>query len=159
LRLGTGALVGNGRAVKHGAYARIAERELEEKTREIFTAIAADAPVRDNAGGLPSHDAIVVRMLAELLVRRERVRVEELRHGLETKDGRMRGVVEYGLRIDNQLLDLCREMGLTPASRARLGLDLVRAASASDQLDEHLRSRYGDGGDVVDVDAEGEGGR
>ena len=65
-------------------------------------------------------------MFAEVLVRRERVRVEELRHGLETPDGRIRGVVEYGLRLDGQALELAKELGMTPASRAKLGLALAR---------------------------------
>ncbi|MDQ6776021.1 MAG: hypothetical protein M3071_07335 [Actinomycetota bacterium] len=125
-RGGTVAPAGNKHAVKHGAYARIAEAELEEKTRLLFDALAADAPVRAADGRLPAYDAVVVRMFAEVLVRRERVRIEELRHGLETRDGRIRGVVEYGLRLDGQALDLARELGMTPAARAKLGLDLAR---------------------------------
>lgn len=129
LRRGAGAAgadVGNTRAVTHGAYARIAEAELEAKTREVFDALSSDAPVRAPDGGLPAHDSVVVRMFAEVMVRRERVRTEELRHGLETRDGRIRGVVEYGLRLDAQALDYARELGMTPASRAKLGLDLAR---------------------------------
>lgn len=58
-RGGTVAPAGNQRAVKHGAYARIAEAELEAKTLEVFDALAADAPDRDEDGGLPPHDALV----------------------------------------------------------------------------------------------------
>ena len=75
-------------------------------------------------------------MLAEVLVRRERVRVEELRHGFETKDGRLRGVVEYGLRLDGQALDLAKEIGLTPASRVKLGLQLARGFDLASQFAE-----------------------
>jgi hypothetical protein len=127
LQPGAGAAgVGNTLTRKHGAYARIAEAELETKTLEVFDALAADAPVRAADGGLPAHDGLVVRMLAEVMVRRERVRVTELRHGLETPDGRLRGVVDYGLRLNAQALEYAKELGMTPASRAKLGLDLAR---------------------------------
>jgi len=126
LRNAPAAPLGNQRGRTHGVYAAIAEAELEAKTRQVFAALAADAPVRDVDGGLPAPDALVVRMLAEVMVRRERVRVEELRHGLETRDGRLRGVVEYGLRLDAQALEYAKELGMTPRSRAALGLDLAR---------------------------------
>jgi hypothetical protein len=138
---------GNGRVVKHGAYAQIAEQELEAKAGKLFAALSADAPVRADDGGLPAHDVVLVRMLAETLIRRERVRVEELRHGLEVADGprkgALRGVVEYGLSLDRQAMELLDRLGMSPTSRAKLGLDLVRAASAGDQLEAHLRAQYG----------------
>jgi hypothetical protein len=74
-------------------------------------------------------------LLAETLVRRERVRVEELAHGLENRVGQMRSVVEYRLRLDYQALELCKELGVTPASRARLGLDLARTTQAVQSVD------------------------
>lgn len=120
----------NRRAVKHGAYARIADAELQSKARQIFEAIAEDAPVRDADGGLPAHDTIAVRLLAETLIRRDRVLAEEVAHGLEIatgpRKGELRGVVQYGLKLDSQALDLMRELGMTPAARAKLGLDLAR---------------------------------
>lgn len=122
---------GSGRKPTHGAYAAITEAELEAKTRVIFDALAADAPVRASDGGLPAHDTLAVRLLAEVMVRRERVVATTLKQGLEIASGpnkgKLRGVVEYGLRLDNQALDLARELGMTPSSRAKLGLDLVRA--------------------------------
>jgi hypothetical protein len=127
-----GGTVSPGRPATHGAYAAITEAELDAKTRELFAALGADAPVRAADGALPAHDSLAVRMLAEVMVRRERVRVTELRHGLETPDGRIRGVVEYGLRLDAQALDLAKELGMTPASRAKLGLDLARTSRTLD---------------------------
>jgi hypothetical protein len=125
-----GAPVGNRRALKHGAYARIAERELEAKTLELFDALSEDAPVRAADGGLQAHDTLAVRMLAETLIRRERVQAEELAHGLEIasgpRKGELRGIVQYGLRLDGQVIDLLDRLGMTPAARAKLGLDLAR---------------------------------
>src|SRR5438094_112872 len=78
---------GNG---THGAYAQITEAELEGKVREVYDALMLDRPVQDDA------DAMVVRMLAENRVRRERVRDSEVRHGIEKPDGGLRTVVEFG---------------------------------------------------------------
>jgi hypothetical protein len=147
LRAGAGA--GDGglqRATKHGAYAAITMHELDAKVRELVDAIGADLPVREADGGVPAADAIPLRMLAETLIRRERVRESELRHGIEAKDGKLRGIVEFGLRLDGQALKLCEQLGLTPRARASLGLDLARtermvdvAQALSDGDDEALR--------------------
>jgi hypothetical protein len=118
------------RAAKHGAYAAIAARELSDKVREVYDAISADAPVKDQ-GTLPAADTVIVRQLAETLVRRERVRESELRHGIEAPDGKLRGVVEFGLRLDGHIAKLCDAIGLTPRSRAALGLELARARNES----------------------------
>lgn len=128
LRAGAGAGDGGlARARKHGAYAAVAERELSEKVREVYDAVGADLPVLDADDGVPAHDTVIVRQLAETLVRRERVRESELRHGIEAPDGKLRGVVEFGLRLDGHILQLCQQLGMTPVARAKLGLDLVRA--------------------------------
>ena len=138
----TPAPVGNRYAVKHGVYARIAEAELEAKTREIFDALADDAPVRAADGGLPAHDALAVRMLADILIRRDRALAEEA-NGLEVTSGpnkgRLRGVVEYGLRLDSQALELLRELGMTPMARAKLlgQLDPTRTKKRS-ALDDFI---------------------
>ncbi len=140
-RSGPPAPRGNSFAATHGAYARITEVELDRKTREIFAALALDAPVRAADGGLPAHDALVVRMLAENRVRRERCTASEIRHGIEERDGRVRPVVEIGLRLDDQALALAKELGMTPRSRAALGLDLARAEI---DWDAHLRKLEAD---------------
>jgi hypothetical protein len=132
LRPGAGAAgTENRRAITHGAYAAIAVAELEVKTRELFDALASDAPVRTPDGGLPAFDGMIVRQLAEALIRRDRVRLTELLHGLESPDGKLRGVVEYGLRLDAQILEYAKELGMTPRSRAALGLDLARSSRAT----------------------------
>ena len=147
------------RSRKHGAYAVIAASEMDAKVREVYEAIGADLPVRDPDGSVPGADAIPLRLLSETLIRRERVRESELKHGVETPDGRLRGIVELGLRLDAQALKLCEQMGLTPASRVRIGVALVHAQSASDKaLDADLAAsreaweRHD--GNTIDGDAE-----
>jgi len=135
LRPGAGA--GDGglqRARRHGSYAAVTEGELDAKVRALIVAVGDDLPVREADGGVPAADAIPLRMLAEALIRRERVRETEVRHGIEAPDGKLRGVVEFGLRLDAHVLRLCEQLGLTPRSRASLGLDLARAQSASERL-------------------------
>jgi hypothetical protein len=154
LRPGPLGPVGNQHARRHGVYARITEEELDAKTREIFDALSADAPVRDPDGGLPASDALAVRLLAECLVRRERADIEEIRHGVETKDGKLRGVVAYRLRLDQQAIELAIELGLTPKSRVALGLQLAQGLSAAERLDKHLRTNHDAGGDDGVIEGE-----
>jgi hypothetical protein len=161
LRAGAGS--GDGglqRAIRHGAYAAVSEEDLTGKVRELVEAIGEDLPVREPDGGVPGADAIPLRLLGESLIRRERVRETEVRHGIEAADGKLRGVVEFGLRLDAQIIRLCVELGLTPRSRAALGLDLARAESAAARsLDADLAAsreaweRHGDAmidGDAID---------
>jgi hypothetical protein len=52
-------------------------------------------------------------------------------------------VLDYEARLRGHALDLMRELGMTPAARAKLGLDLARLASPAERLDAHLEGRYG----------------
>lgn len=44
---------GNRRALSHGGYAAVTRDRLDTKVREVYDALAADAPLRDLDGGLP----------------------------------------------------------------------------------------------------------
>jgi hypothetical protein len=151
LRNAPAAPRGNQRARVHGAYAAIAAERLEAKTHAIFDALAADAPVRAVDGGLPREDSVVVRLLADALCRLDGIGEFLTRRGWQDDDGQPRAVLDVEARLRGQALNLAVELGMTPRSRAALGLDLVRAASAGDRLDEHLRQQYG--GDAIDGEA------
>lgn len=142
------------RRYTHGAYAQIAKSELEAKTRELFDAISHDAPVRASDGSLPAHDAIAVRMLAEILIRRERALAEEVANGLEITSGpnkgSLRGVVQYGLQLDRQAMDLLDRLGMTPAARAKLGLTLAQTHRT---LEDEIREAGDAWGDAIDSTA------
>src|SRR5205823_8415552 len=105
--------------VTHGGFAAVTERELEGKTKEIFTALASDVPVTED-GALPRPDVLAVRLLAEVLVRLERVSAYVMRRGYEDREGRQRPAAELELRLREHALALARELGMTPASRAKL---------------------------------------
>jgi len=130
LKLGSGkgsAPPGNQRRRLHGAYGTVAPDLLDAATRQIFDALAADAPVREHDGGLPAADVPAVRLLADTLCRLDSIGEYLARRGWEGEDGKPRPVLEYEARLRSHALDMMRELGMTPASRAKLGLDLARA--------------------------------
>jgi len=142
LRRGETRPVGNANARTHGAYAAITEAQLRDEELKVYEALASDAPVRADDGGLPREDTLVVRQLAESLVRLQRISTHLVARGIERDDGSLRPAVELELRVRGHVLDLCRELGMTPKSRAALGVDLVRVASAGDRLADHLERKY-----------------
>jgi hypothetical protein len=133
---------GNQRARSHGAYAQVVAASLDAKVRTIFEALAADAPVREN-GALPAADAVVVRLLAETLCRLDSVSEFLSRRGWQDDKGVPRPAIVVETRLRDQALDLARELGMTPRSRAALGLDLVRASQALD-LAKHWQENGGE---------------
>ena len=60
------------------------------------------------------------------------------RHGWADEKGNPRPVLHVEGRLRGQVLELARELGMTPRSRAALGLDLVRAGQALDASLEAL---------------------
>jgi phage terminase small subunit len=127
LRNAPAAPAGNQRHRTHGGYARIAGEQMEAKAREVFEALAGDAPLRDTGGGLPAADTLAVRMLAECLVRLDRVAADVRDHGWkDERTGDQRPVIELETRLRAEALTWARELGMTPAARVRLGLDLAQ---------------------------------
>jgi hypothetical protein len=104
----------------------------------VFEAIAADAPLREVDGGLPAEDTIAASMLAKTLCRLEDVERYLALHGIVDGDGSIRPAVEVERRLRADVGDSLDALGMTPRARARLGLDIVRAVSAGDQLAEHI---------------------
>ena len=127
LRPGPPAPAGNALARRHGGYAVVTARERDEKAREVFAALSADAPLRGPDGGLPSADTAVVSLFARCLVQLERVEEDMADHGWrDRKTGEARPVVDLARRLRAEALDYAESLGMTPRSRARLGLDLQR---------------------------------
>jgi phage terminase small subunit len=126
LRNAPAAPGGNRRTVTHGAYANLPVERVSAKVREVAAALALDAPVRAEDGGLPAADAVVVRQLAEALCRLDDIAEYLQRRGWEDSSGKPRPVLDYEGRLRGHVLDLLRELGMTPRARAALGLDLAR---------------------------------
>lgn len=128
LRQGPAAPKGNQLARSHGGYAVVTARERDEKAREVFAALSADAPLRGPDGGLPAADTAVVSLFSRCLVQLERVEQDMADHGWrDRKTGEPRPVVDLARRLRAEALDYAESLGMTPRSRARLGLDLQRS--------------------------------
>jgi hypothetical protein len=129
---------GNTRTVSHGAYAAIARGRLDSKMREVFDALAGDAPLREADGSLPAADALVVELLAETLCRRENLRQHLSDFGWRdqgTKEPRT-ALLDLERRLRKEAATYADQLGMTPRSRARLGLDLVRTVDLSRAMSE-----------------------
>ncbi len=151
LKPGAGAAgVGNTRSRAHGAYAQLAPERIDAKTREVIQALTTDAPVRDVDGSLPAADAVAVRQLAETLCRLDDIGDYLNRRGWEDESGRPRPVLEYEGRLRGHVLDLLKELGMTPSSRAKLGLDLARTKRSLDDEIAEGRAAW----DAIDADSE-----
>lgn len=159
---------GNQRARRHGGYAAVAVARMEAKVREVFDALAADAPLRDQVGELPAADGALVTLAAECLCRLEDVSANVRDHGLLDGEGGVRPVVELEGRLRREAADYLDALGCTPRSRARLGLDVARGFDLAEHwAEQDRREREASAvatGDVSPVDAEaieeegGEGG-
>lgn len=127
-------------ALTHGGYARIAQERLDEETTRIMDALAADAPVYEAADGL------VVQMLAEAICRYKNVRAYIARYGEfderrtthpgeNVRRAKRKGkptkasadpwrIVEVERELRSDILKISETLGMTPTSRAKLGLAL-----------------------------------
>ena len=118
---------GNQRAARHRGYSAVTEQERDERAQAIYDAMAASAPLRDGDGGLPMADEMVMGLLAECLVRRERVSRWLADFGaLDERTGEPKAAVELERRLRLEALDYARELGMTPKARVALGVDLQR---------------------------------
>jgi len=150
------AAPGNRLPVTHGAYAVIARDALDRKQREIFDALALDAPLRGQDGDLPRHDGAIVALLAACMLRLESISAYLRDHGIvDAKTGQPRAVLEAEGRIRREAADLLDSLGMTPRSRARLGVDIARTvdlATAMSEPDPALRRELLQRAGVLDDD-------
>jgi hypothetical protein len=133
---------GHRRSVKHGAKAKVPAVRVEAKSAELAVQIAATAPVRTSSGALPAHDEQAVAQLATTLCRLADVGKWLDREGSLDRKGKPRSAALWERRLKNQALREMAALGLTPQSRAKLGLALARTvdlASAMSQEDPQLR--------------------
>jgi hypothetical protein len=117
--------------VTHGAYARVAGERLAAAEREVFAALAEDAPLREPDGGLPAADTALVALLAQALCRVQDISAYLRDHGLLDAKGRVRGAVDLERRLRQEAAGYMDRLGLGPKARADLGLALVRTEKTS----------------------------
>lgn len=145
LRPAPGAPQENRRAVRHGGYAAVVRERVEGKVREVFDALAADVPLREE-GALPAADQAQVHLLAEALCRLEDVSANVRDFGMfDQKNGAVRPAVDLEARLRKEAAEYLDALGMTPRSRARLGAELTRTVSDHERLERHLAEKTGGG--------------
>jgi hypothetical protein len=112
------------RNLTHGATATPSPRRQAALERQI----AAALPVRDADGSAPAADAIAVRLLAVALCRHESCARYVTKHGAITRGGKLSAAAEWEDKLYARCLRLSEQLGLTPASRVKLGLTLAQTA-------------------------------
>jgi hypothetical protein len=140
---------GNVRALKHGGTARQATLIRAGSWAErILAELEAEAPLRADDGGLPAHDRQVVELLASALARLEAVDGWLATRPPVDEKGRPWPAEDVARRLRREAGGYLESLGMTPASRARLGLDLARTSSLAELMaaDAELerRERAGD---------------
>ncbi len=119
------APAGNQRRLSHGGYAEVARERVESRVGELLAALAEDAPLRDADGELPAPDTAIVHLLATALCRVEDVERYLTAHGYLADDGSVRPAADLAGRLRKEAADYLDALGMTPRSRAKLGLDLA----------------------------------
>jgi hypothetical protein len=150
----TGAKPGNQLAVRHGAHAQIAAAELQPVCDELRAAL----PVAHQA------DRWVVAELADALLRLRRLRAyvdtyDPFKAYSKVRLTKMRSAMHWESRYADRVVRLLKELGMTPAARAKLGLDIARSVSLAEAMSEKdpakRRRLLAEAG--VDVDQQTEG--
>jgi hypothetical protein len=117
---------GNVRALKHGAKARqatlIAAGSWSER---IYAELEAEAPLRAADGGLPAADRQAVELLASVLARLQAAKAWLDTRPAADEKGRPWPVADDERRLIREAGRLLDQLGMTPRSRAALGLDLI----------------------------------
>lgn len=130
------APLGNGRSRRHGGYSTVAAERLAPRAAAIYSALSIDAPLRDQSGELPAADAGIVQLLAQALCRLEDVTgyIEET-GWLDQSTGEPRtAVLEIERRLQAMAAGFMDRLGMTPTSRAKLGLDLTRTVDLAQAM-------------------------
>lgn len=140
------APAGNVRARRHGGYSEALVADVEREIVELRDALGETAPLRDAEGGLPAADLVAFERAARALRRYRAVDEWVALHGaLDEKTGDVKPAARLADELGRSLDGILDRLGLTPACRTRLGLDVARAQSFD--LAQHWSA-----GDVIDAE-------
>ena len=156
--------------LRHGGYAAIVGERLDEETAKVMAALAADAPLR-HRGELPAADVARVQLLAEARCRLNNVAGYLRDRGwLDAKGAPRIAVLELERTLRAEVGRHLDALGMGPAARGKLGLDLARTVGAQaptggpdltaltdEELVElrRLTAKANGGAEVIDVDPMG----
>ena len=118
---------GNVRALKHGGTARRATLIAAGSWAAlIYAELEAEAPLRSVDGGLPAHDRQAVELLASALARLQNVEAWLAARPAVDEKGNVWPAEDVASRLRREIATYLDSLGMTPKSRAALGVDLVR---------------------------------
>lgn len=147
---------GNVRRMVHGGQARqatlIAAGSWAEK---IMAELEAEAPLRDGDGDLPVHDRQVVELLASALARLQAVMAWLGARPVVNEKGRPWPAEDVAQRLRVEVARYLDQLGMTPVSRMRLGVDLVRARDVLAEVMAEGDAQDGAGASVAGVTVDG----
>lgn len=138
----TPAPIGNQRRLEHGGWAAVAPERLEARVAELVALLGHDVPMKTADGRLPAADTVAVTLLAQQMLRLEDVREYLGRRGWQDKRGDPRKAVALEERLQASILRLLEQLGMTPAARAKLGVDIIRGLD----LAQHWAGQEASGG-------------
>jgi hypothetical protein len=130
-----GAEPGNTRAFKHGARADL---QLAPRAEQLRDGLAVLVPTGDE------RDLPALSLLAWQLARIERANNWLDEQGFIGHERAAQGVLRALSTWENSAARLCNALGLSPTSRARLGLTHVRGKALSEHLERTYERREGD---------------
>lgn len=142
LRPAPPAPAGHQRSLRHGGHSELLLRDVESEVEELMDALGDAVPVRDVGGGVPAADVPAIERAARALKRWRTLSTWCDAHGrIVEKTGAVKPAADLELKAERELAAALDALGMTPTSRARLGLDLARTARHGS-----LASFVGDGG-------------
>ena len=129
--------------LSHGGRSELLFRDVEAEVRELMEALGEAAPVREPDGSVPPADMAAIEQAARALKRYRHLAAWCDLHGrLDGGTGKVKPAAEYELKAERSLAVALDSLGMTPTSRARLGLDLARTTDlALDWAAQHERER------------------
>ena len=124
---------------RHGVYAmNLAQPETQALTQHILDILAGD-----NLGHIRPSDRVTAELLAITLRRVRQCEAYLDRHGLTGAKGALRPVAQLLTRLLAEARAFCEALAMTPAARAKLGLDTGRAFSLAQALAAMTQGRDG----------------
>ncbi len=119
---------GNSRALSHGAYSAQLLADVSAEVQELMAALAAAAPVREVGGELPAADLVAVEVAARALKRYRHIAAWCDTYGRITeRTGEVKPAAVLEGQAERSLREAIDSLGMSPVSRARLGLDVARS--------------------------------
>lgn len=143
--------------LSHGGRSALLFKDVSDEVMELTEALADAAPVKDPDGSVPAADGVMLETAARALKRfRHLAQWLDLHGRLDPKTSEPRPAAELELKAERSLTMALDSLGMTPTARARLGLDLARAAEATEDAEatRAARERLDSRAKTIDVSSE-----